>query len=1143
MWTTTDIPKRSLLCLRGLPGEMTAAPSKSYEGFSLREEIKNLVIAEDSSTVVEIFYDRLIFEITFSSGDGVFLCAGEDGENLNELRKTFRYGQEIVPPEPFREGYAAVWPDFDSADENQTYVPEWRGCDGVKFHVRHFLETLDGDFEEIEESSEEMEGTSGTTTSFDEDDKKSFEGFDFKEVLNAVIKGDGSSTVDFYYERHSFTITFSAPEGTVLADDSPSMTQTLRFGEELNLPKASLAGYDVAWEEVPETCPAQDVTFEASVRARDDTPYAVRHYLESLSGEWEEKISDSFSDKGTTASVPEYDAASSKKYEGFSFEKCESEGIKGDGSSTVKIYYTRNVYAITFEAGEGTFDGGEKSVTKDFKYGADLEIPSAKRAGYRPEWNSVPEVCPSKNETYTVTWLEGNTEFRIRHYTENLDGEWTEQTANSTSGSGKTDSMTAYTASDAKSYEGFAFKKVENVTISGDGSSVVKFYYARRTYTLTFNSGDGAFEGGAKSVTRDLKYGAPVEIPSALRAGYSADWPSVPGVCPSKNETYTVTWIANEDTPYKIKHFLMSLDGNSWDEKTSDEENGQGRTDSTTALSSADAKSYEGFSFDKVENSSIAADGSSVVKFYYRRNLYAITFIAEGGTFDESVTLDSSGNAMVNVIYGGTVTAPIVTRTGYEVSWPTFETCNGAKTYTATWIPGVVAYTVEYWKQNANDDEYVKHSSKSLTGKTGEKTKATKINITGFELREPLAQQQVEIAADGSTVVKIYYDRKTFEITFDAGDGVFLGAGENGEDISSFTKTYRYYQKIPALTPFKDGFEATWSPKNPKGLAVTASTTYSVTWEAGATVDYTVRHFRQNAGNDKYTEVLNDGTNKDLAVKRDTRSGSVGSMTHFSESDAASFTGFHLDRVENVIISADGKSYVGFYYNRDITRLTFNAREGRFSDGSNVLVLEGRYGAAVPVFEKPTRDFWDCKGWLWDNGAEHLVSTALPTNFKDEALSYNARWDANFVLTGATDNSGKDVFSSFSSSFATTIDMRDYDFYLSGRDDWLVATSTKKPIGFHFVHSSASSNSDKKYSNSFYGDCQINLSKGEIKGVFYGKSINTSLSEDYNTITLKIDCKALYAETTKTIMGFDIPVTEYPFGKSGSYTLTFTRKQ
>ena len=71
--------EKESLVLEGLPGEMPAAPSKSYEGFSLREEIKNQVIAEDSSTVVEIFYDRLIFEITFSSGDGVFLGAGENG--------------------------------------------------------------------------------------------------------------------------------------------------------------------------------------------------------------------------------------------------------------------------------------------------------------------------------------------------------------------------------------------------------------------------------------------------------------------------------------------------------------------------------------------------------------------------------------------------------------------------------------------------------------------------------------------------------------------------------------------------------------------------------------------------------------------------------------------------------------------------------------------------------------------------------------------------------------------------------------------------------------------------------------------------------------------------------------------------------
>ena len=536
-----------------------------------------------------------------------------------------------------------------------------------------------------------------------------------------------------------------------------------------------------------------------------------------------------------------------------------------------------------------------------------------------------------------------------------------------------------------------------------------------------------------------------------------------------------------------------------------------------------------------------------MVKFYYRRNLYAITFIAEGGTFDESVTLDSSGNAKVNVIYGGTFSAPLVSKTGYDVSWPEFGTCSGNATYTAAWIPRTdTPYTVEHWRQNANDDEYTIYGSPvPMTGKTGEKTKATKINITGFALREPLAQQQVEIAADGSTVVKIYYDRKTFEITFDAGDGVFLGAGENGEDISSFTKTYRYYQKIPALTPFKDGFEATWNPKNPKNQYVTASTTYSVTWEAGATVDYTVRHFRQNAGNDKYTEVLNDGTNKDLAAKRDTRSGSVGSMTHFSESDAASFTGFHLDRVENVIISADGKSYVGFYYNRDITRLTFNAGEGRFSDGSNVLVLEGRYGATVPL-EVPTRDFWKCTAWFTESSTAHLepkfgtASSAIKT-FPPESKTYEAKWDATFKLSAAVDDKGNDVLSKFSTKWETVIEVHDQDFYLAGGSNprWLSAKPTI--VGCRFYHVDATAQNDENHYNSFWGtDANVDLVNHAISGTFYGQKMETQLSDDYDAITFTIPCKGLYTEKGGSPFGLG---KGYPFGKSGSYTLTFTRKQ
>ncbi|MBQ2600828.1 MAG: hypothetical protein II584_00340, partial [Treponema sp.] len=104
-------------------------------------------------------------------------------------------------------------------------------------------------------------------------------------------------------------------------------------------------------------------------------------------------------------------------------------------------------------------------------------------------------------------------------------------------------------------------------------------------------------------------------------------------------------------------------------------------------------------------------------------------------------------------------------------------------------------------------------------------------------------------------------------------------------------------------------------------------------------------------------------------------------------------------------------------------------------------------------------------------------------------------------------------------------------------------------IGCRFFYKDAANAGDKNNYNAFWGtDGKVNLTGHTISGSFYGKSITTTLSEDYNTITFTIACKALYTEPTKKIemfgQTFEIPLgTKYPFGESGSYTLTFTRKQ
>ena len=155
------------------------------------------------------------------------------------------------------------------------------------------------------------------------------------------------------------------------------------------------------------------------------------------------------------------------------------------------------------------------------------------------------------------------------------------------------------------------------------------------------------------------------------------------------------------------------------------------------------------------------------------------------------------------------------TRTGYTFSgWSTDKIPNeSSKSYKdkekikltedltlyAQWAAGTgTAYKVEHWQQNVADDGYTLAKTEPITGTTGEETAAKEEEAVGFTAKE---FAQAKIAADGSTVVKIYYDRKIITLTFDA---------DNGEDKT--TLSGKFGAEIVPPAPEKADFIFTgWS--------------------------------------------------------------------------------------------------------------------------------------------------------------------------------------------------------------------------------------------------------------------------------------------------------------------------------------------
>ena len=108
-----------------------------------------------------------------------------------------------------------------------------------------------------------------------------------------------------------------------------------------------------------------------------------------------------------------------------------------------------------------------------------------------------------------------------------------------------------------------------------------------------------------------------------------------------------------------------------------------------------------------------------------------------------------------------------------------------AKTYTVTYQPAEVEFTVKHYQQNVSNDQYTLVDTETKTGYTenavGDKLEKT---YTGFY--SLLYDTTTKIAADGSTVVEIYYDRYYYLMTFDldGGYGVEPIYARYGADIS-----------------------------------------------------------------------------------------------------------------------------------------------------------------------------------------------------------------------------------------------------------------------------------------------------------------------------------------------------------------------
>uniref|UniRef100_UPI0025965CC8 InlB B-repeat-containing protein n=1 Tax=uncultured Ruthenibacterium sp. TaxID=1905347 RepID=UPI0025965CC8 len=993
-------------------------------------------IAGDGSLVLKLYYTRNSYDVTYAYTGTV-----PTGASALPEKATVKYGAPVTVAEAATApGYTfSGWSrnDFTMPAENVTITGSFTANSNTEYTVRHHFQNILDDAYDADTAmlSETLSGTTDTLTAAA---AKTVAGFTAQSFQQKNIAGDGSTVVDIYYNRNSYGVSYRYLNTPAGASALPAGA-SYRFGAAVTVAEAATApGYTFSgWSTGDFTMPAQDVEITGSFTANGDTAYTVEHYQQNLAGDGYDLVeADTEHLTGETDTTA---TANPKTYTGFTFDgtvegTVASGNIAGDGSLVLKLYYTRNSYEVSY-AYTGTVPAGASALpaTASYKYGADVTVaPPAAAPGYTFNgWLEDGKVTASFKMPAGPVQLTGSftantdTRYTVEHWTEDLDGEGYTLRETEANLTGVTD--TTATA-EAKSYEGFRFDEdnennVLTGVITGDGKLVLKVYYARNSYEVSYDYGAAPTGASQLPGTVSYKYGAEVRVADKATApGYTFDgWKKdnaevTSFTMPAGAVQLTGRFTANTDTGYKVEHYQQNLAGDAFVLFETEEQNA-----TTDTHVSATPKDYTGFTYDgtvdgTVTEGNVAGDGSLVLKLYYTRDSYKVTYqytgkVPTGASELPAETTEKYGAA---VTVAADATAPGYTFSGWSredgFTMPA-ENVTITGSFTAN---GETPYKVEHYQQNLEDDGYTLAETENLTGETDTTATANPKTYTGFAF-DGTAEGTVasgNIAGDGSLVLKLYYTRNSYDVTY-----AYTGTVPTGASALPEKATVKYGAPVTvAEAATAPGYTFSgWSRNDFTMPAENVTITGSFT--ANSNTEYTVRHHFQN--------ILDDAYDADTAMLSETLSGTTDTLTAAAAKTVAGFTAQSFQQKN---IAGDGSTVVDIYYNRNSYTVTY-AVTGTVDPNPNYKQADYRFGQNVAAEAAAAKAGYDFIGWANE-------PAVMPANDVTATGYFVARTDTAYQVQHYKQNLEDDGF-----TLAETEE-------LTGKTDTIATANPKTYTGF-----------------------------------------------------------------------------------------------
>ena len=314
-------------------------------------------------------------------------------------------------------------------------------------------------------------------------------------------------------------------------------------------------------------------------------------------------------------------------------------------------------------------------------------------------------------------------------------------------------------------------------------------------------------------------------------------------------------------------------------------------------------------------------------------NILTIIYVYGENASDELKGQTAYTTYTAQIKVGDSFNVPSPTIAGYEAQPSTVEgtmESDGLEPVVVVYNPTETSYTVQYLFQNLDGTAYESRSDypdQTATALTGSRVDVSNYvkSVEGFEINDDVYAANNVVAADGSTVVQIKYDRKMVTISFDS---------DGGNYISAETRKYGTSIDLTSLDkiPTKEGYTFGGWYQNGKQidtLTFDADKTLVAKWKINDNqkATYLVSYWIEKANSDDYDFLFSEtkegiaGEKTNVNIDHQTENNINNELSKISLDSK----GFDVSNsiIENKEIKLDGSTVVNIPINRKEFTINF----------------------------------------------------------------------------------------------------------------------------------------------------------------------------------------------------------------------------